>query len=174
MMRFDASTADCLVFTYREGLLSGIAPDLQIRVPDFAITLDDAAWRLEARFDPTALRVVGVVREGVVRPDEPSAADKRTIERTIVEDVLDADRHPDIRFTSTAAVARGDELALDGTLMLHGATRALAVTVHRRTSGWVAEVRLHQPDFGIRPYRALLGTLRVRADVVVRVTIPVP
>jgi len=32
--------------------------------------------------------------------------------------------------------------------------------------------RLHQPDFGIRPYSAMLGTLRVDADVVVRVVIP--
>ncbi len=173
-MRFDAATADCLIFTYKEGLLSAVAHDLQLRVQDFAITLDDAAWHLEARFDPASLRVVGVMRDGVVHPDELGDADKRTIEQTIVRDVLQAERHPDVRFTSTAAEARGDALTLDGTLALHGETRALAVPVRRTADGWVAEVRLHQPDFGIRPYRAMLGTLRVRADVVVRVTIPMP
>ena len=173
-MRFDAATAECLVFTFKEGLLSAVAHDLQLRVHELAITLDDAAWHLEARVDPRSLRVVGVVRDGVVHPDELGAADKRTIERNIVADVLEAERHPEIRFTSTVATARDDELNVEGTLALHGVERPLVVPVRRAADGWVAEVRLHQPDFGIRPYRAMLGALRVRADVVVRVTIPGP
>lgn len=173
-MRFDAATADCLIYTYKEGLLSAVAHDLQIRVQDFAITLDDAAWHLEARFDAASLRVVGVMRDGVVHPDELGDADKRTIEQNIVRDVLQADRHPDVRFTSTVAEACGDALTVGGTLALHGATRPLVIPVRRDAGGWSAEVHLHQPDFGIRPYRAMLGTLRVRAEVVVRVTIPVP
>jgi len=171
-VRFDASTAACLIFTYREGLLSAVAHDLQIRVQSFAVTLDDDAWRLDARFDPRSLRVVGVMRDGRVHPDELRAGDVRTIEQTIVDEVLEADRHPEVRFTSTAAVARGDELAVDGALTLHGETRPLTVPVRREAGGWVAEVRLHQPDFGIRPYRAMLGTLRVRADVLVRLAMP--
>jgi hypothetical protein len=172
-VRLDPSTADCLVFTYKEGLLSAVAHDLQIRVQEFAITLDEIAWHVEARFDATSLRVVGVMRDGVAHPDELGEADKRTIERSIVRDVLQADRHPDVRFTSTVAEARGDELAVGGTLALHGRTRSLVVPVRRDSGGWIAEVHLHQPDFGIRPYSAMLGTLRVRADVVVRVAIPV-
>jgi polyisoprenoid-binding protein YceI len=171
-MRFDAATAECLVFTYREGLLSAVAHDLQIRVERFVVTLDDDAWRLDARFDPRSLRVVGVMRDGRVHPDELRASDVRTIEQTIVDEVLEAERHPEIRFTSSAAVARGDELAVDGSLGLHGETRPLVVPVRRDAAGWVAEVRLHQPDFGIRPYRAMLGALRVRADVLVRLVTP--
>jgi hypothetical protein len=30
-----------------------------------------------------------------------------------------------------------------------------------------ARITVHQPDFGIRPYRALLGALAVKPDVVV-------
>jgi hypothetical protein len=173
-VQLDAATADCVVFTYKEGLLSAVAHDLQIRVHGLTISLDDAAWHLDARFDPTSLRVVGVMRGGVLQPDELGEADRRTIEGNIVRDVLEADRHPVVRFTSTAAEARGDALTVSGTLTLHGETRSLVVPVRREANGWIAEVRLHQPDFGIRPYRAMLGTLRVRADVVVRVTIPVP
>ena len=36
----------------------------------------------------------------------------------------------------------------------------------------VAEVSLHQPDFGIKPYSAMLGTLRVKPDVTVVVSLP--
>ena len=35
-----------------------------------------------------------------------------------------------------------------------------------------AEVTIHQLAFGIRPYTALLGTLRVRPDVIVRLSVP--
>ncbi|MEB2286352.1 MAG: YceI family protein [Myxococcales bacterium] len=170
-MRFDAATADCRVCTYKEGLLSAVAHDLEIAVTAFAIEVDEDAWRVEARFDPTSLRVVGAARSGVVDPAVLSESDKRTIEGHIAADVLDAARYPEIRFVSRQATARGDELAIAGTLTLHGRSRDLAVTARRDAGGWTAAARLHQPDFGIRPYTAMLGTLRVRADVAVRVTI---
>jgi hypothetical protein len=46
------------------------------------------------------------------------------------------------------------------------------VQVHQDVSHYIAEARIHQPDFGIRPYTALLGTLRVQPDVMVRVVVP--
>ncbi len=111
------------------------------------------------------------MRNGIVDPDVLSESDKRTIEGTIARDVLDTARHPEIRFTSDAGTGRGDEFAVRGALALHGHTRDLTVIARRTASGWTAEVRLHQPDFGIRPYSAMLGTLRVQAGVVVRVTL---
>ena len=114
------------------------------------------------------------MRDGVVHPDELSEGDKRTIEQNIVRDVLRADRHPEVRFTSTVASARGDELAVSGTLALHGTERPIVVPVRRVASAWTAEARIHQPDFGIRPYRAMLGTLRVQADVLIRMLVPAP
>jgi hypothetical protein len=36
----------------------------------------------------------------------------------------------------------------------------------------VAEIKLHQPDFGIKPFTAALGALKVKPDVVVRVSVP--
>jgi hypothetical protein len=36
----------------------------------------------------------------------------------------------------------------------------------------VSEVRVHQPDFGIKPYSAALGALKVQADVTVKVSAP--
>ena len=95
-----------------------------------------------------------------------------TIEQNIVRDVLHADRYPEIRFVSGAARANGDELAITGTLALHGREREIVVSARRDGRGWMADARLHQPDFGIRPYSAMLGTLRVQADVSVRVVLP--
>ena len=171
-MRLDPSSAACLVFTYKEGLLSAVAHDLRLRVERFTVAIDDAAWRVDARFDARSLRVDGVMRDGVLRPDELGDGDKRTIEQNVVRDVLHADRHPEIRFRSDTAAAQGDEVRVQGTLSLHGVERPLLVPVRRRADRtWSAEVGLHQPDFGIVPYRAMLGTLRVRADVVVTFTV---
>ena len=36
MPHYDATTAECLVLTYKEGLLSAVAHDLEIRVARFA------------------------------------------------------------------------------------------------------------------------------------------
>ncbi len=163
-MRLDADSAECLVHTSKEGLLSAIAHDLEIRVTSFTIDVHDAAWQLAARFDPRSLRVVGA--SGPL-----SDGDKRTIEGNIVRDVLHADRFREISFTSDHATANGDEFRIAGTLTLHGTARPLTVTARRESGRWVAAARLHQPDFGIRPYTAMLGTLRVQADVTVRVVV---
>lgn len=171
-MHLDATTADCTIFTFKEGLLSAVAHDLQIRVTAFAITIDEPAWHLDARFDAASLRVAGVMRNGALAPDVLSDADKRTIEQQIVRDVLHADRFPEIRFTSSVATARDDQLVIDGTLALHGREGRLAVCAIREGARWSADARLHQPDFGIKPYSAMLGTLRVQPDVIVRVVVP--
>jgi hypothetical protein len=39
-------------------------------------------------------------------------------------------------------------------------------------SHFVAQVVLHQPDFGIKPYSAMLGALRIRPDVRIELSVP--
>ena len=111
---------------------------------------------------PLAARCLGVGARTLGPDGRPFTEDS-------IGDALAARQlHAELR----AAQARGDELAVTGTLALHGAERPVVVSARRDARGWSAEVRLHQPDFGIRPYRAMLGTLRVQADVVVRVVVP--
>ena len=70
--------------------------------------------------------------------------------------------------------AAGDGFVVVGALTLHGTTRTLTVRSHAAGATQVAEVTLHQPDFGIKPFSAMLGTLRVKPDLKVRVTVPWP
>jgi hypothetical protein len=46
------------------------------------------------------------------------------------------------------------------------------VPVHKEGDDVVGEVTLHQPDYGIKPYSAMLGTLKIRPDVKVRIRLP--
>ena len=150
---------ECRVFTYREGLLSPVGHDLTLKVNRCSLELAPDGASLEARFDPTSL---------TVEAPPLSAHDRRNIERDIAETVLDARRHPEIRYS--AKVQRdGDRAQLDGTLALHGRTRPVAATATREGDRWRARVTVHQPDFGIKPFSAMLGALRVRADVIIEI-----
>lgn len=172
MARYDSSSAECAVLTFKEGLLSAIAHDLFIRVTQFEIDVDDATKAIDARFDARSLRVAHAMEGGAPRPEKLSGSDKHKIEQNIVADVLDAREHPEVRFTSNEVVPEGDGYRLRGTLALHGQRRPIDVVAQRRGEDLVAEVRLHQPDFGIKPYTAMLGALKIKPDVVVRCTLP--
>jgi len=170
--RFDASSAECLVFTYKEGLLSAVAHDLKIRVTKFAIAVDATARSVEASFDARSLRVVSAMQGTAELTGSLSTANKREIEGNIVRDVLEAGAHPEIRFVSTRVKETAKGYTLTGRLGLHGTERTATVAVRETATHYIGETRVHQPDFGIRPYTALLGALKVQADVVVRVTLP--
>ena len=172
MQRFDAGSAECLVFTYKEGLLSVVAHDLKIRATRFRIEVDEVTRSVDARFDAGSLRVVCAMSDETEAPGALSAANKREIEANIIRDVLEVRAYPDIQFVSTKVARRANGYRMTGTLTLHGMARAVSIPVEERQTAYVATARIHQPDFGIRPYTALLGALKVKPDVTVRVTLP--
>ena len=171
MTRFDATTAECRVFTFKEGALSAIAHDLELAVGTASIEVgEDLA--IEARIGLAGLRVLHAVKDGHAT-SALSDGDKRKIERTIAEDVLDTRRHAEALFRGKAEPV-GGSYRISGELTLHGKTRPLTVAGQARDGRQVFEVSLHQPDFGIKPYSAMLGTLKVKADVKVRIAVPWP
>ena len=173
MMHFDAASAECLVLTKKEGLLAAIAHDLKIRVTTFSIEVDEATRRIEARFDARSLRVVTAMQDGVDAPTL-SAANKREIEGNIIREVLEARTYPEVRFVSSVVEEANGAYRVTGKLGLHGHQRQIVVRVHREGDRYIGEARIHQPDFGIRPYSAMLGALKVQPDVTVRVAVPAP
>jgi len=171
--RFDASTAECLVFTKRAGLLASVGHDLKLRVERFEVAIQPDGIR--GRFDPSSLRVVCASVGGQDAPGALSERDRREIEATIVREVLDARRHPSIEFRADLpALAGPAETHLEGVLAIRGRERSQTVSVRREAERAVVEGSIHQPDFGIRPYTAMFGALRVRADVGMRLTAPWP
>ena len=169
-MQFDATSAECLIFTFKEGLLSPIAHDLKIRVTRFTLEVDPATRRIDARFDPTSLRVVNAMKNGAEAPDALSDKDKLKIEENIRKDVLEALRYPEIRFVSEGDGTSDHQLR--GTLTLHGVSRPVSASMRDEAGRHIGETPLRQPDFGIKPYSAMLGALRVRPDVTVWLSVP--
>jgi polyisoprenoid-binding protein YceI len=174
MPRIEGTDVHVRVFTFKEGLLSAIAHDLEIEVTRASLEWPDDASLLRAEIDARSLRVLHAVLDGRPAPGALSDRDKRKIEQTIVEDVLHASRHPSIRFEGTLTWPDRQPAVptIEGRLDLHGRSRSVAVTVEERGDAFVATATLHQPDFGIAPYSAMLGTLKLKADVRVEVRVP--
>lgn len=165
-MRADAASGACRVYTFKEGLLSPVAHDLELRVERFTVDYD--AQQVCASFDAGSLRVVHAMRDGQPNPGALSRRDMDKIEQTIAGEILEARRHPEVRFESS----RVDGLTVEGTLTIKGHARPLRVTARREGGRLVCEVALNQPEFGIKPYSAMLGTLKIKPDVRVRLEVP--
>lgn len=171
MPTFNASNAECLVFTYKDGLLSAVAHDLKIKVTDFTIEVNEETDDVRGEFIAGSLRVVNAMADG----NETTALgekDKKTIEDTIINDVLHAARHPRITFESQAYREKGDGYQIKGNLELHGSKREVVVEVQPKDGRLVVETTLHQPDFGMKPYSAMFGTLKIKPDVKIRLSVP--
>jgi polyisoprenoid-binding protein YceI len=173
MRTFGPDVASVEVLVFREGLLSAVGHDLVLRATSFEIAVDPEPPSASARIDAASLRVASAMRDGRPLPQGAlSASDVREIESTLSGTVLRVRRFPEIRFRSTAVSGREGGREVRGTLSLAGRDREIAFVARREGDRLVALVRLHQPDFGIAPYRAMLGALRVKPDVVVRAAVP--
>ena len=172
MARFDAYNSECLLFSFKDGLLSRLAHDLKLQVERFSIEVDESTKVIKATFDPSSIQVVCAQVDGRDDPSTLSKGDKKKIYDNVTKDVLRVRKFPEIRFDSTKVVERGEGFAVEGTLQMHGKSRTVQASVRADGGRWATEVRVHQPDFGIKPYTAALGALKVKPDVVVRISVP--
>lgn len=153
------SSPEVLVFSFKDGLLSAVAHDLKLRVERFE--LDPGVVPIKAWFDAASLKVVTPMRNGTEAPHLLPSLMFGEIEKNIRNDVLQSGRHPRITFESTAL----SDTFVVGKLTLCGVTREVRGT----RQGNLVTVRFDQRDFGIKPYVAMFGTLKVKPEVVVTV-----
>jgi polyisoprenoid-binding protein YceI len=160
------------VRTYREGVAQKVGHDLIIDDADWNATVEvgedgaPVAVRLEA--DPRSLHV----RDGLRGVKPLTDKDRAEIRKTIDEKILHGEP---IAFRSSA-VERGDDgLTASGELAMAGRTRPASFRLELSPDGRVrGTVPLTQTEWGIKPYRGLMGALKVRdtLDVVLDVAVP--
>ena len=172
MAHFDPGNSRLRVYIARAGLLSAVGHDLEIAVDDYGIDVDESALAVHARVASQSLQVVDAVQRRELRPGTLSAKDKEQIKHNMTRDVLETDKYPSIEFRSSRVQRERDGYRVRGELTLHGARRELEFFAQRRGSMVQGEIEIHQPDFGIAPYRALGGALRVRPEVSVTFELP--
>jgi polyisoprenoid-binding protein YceI len=173
MPQYDEKTAECQVFTFKDGLLSKMAHDLDISVTRFKVDVDASAPSIRAEFDPSSLRVRHAVKDGVPEPKALSDSDKEKIASQIQSDVLEVTKHERVVFVSKQVARRPDgTYGIAGDLTLHGVTRSITTETRLDGNRQVVEVVINQPDYGVVPFKAMMGTLKVKPELRVRLSVP--
>jgi polyisoprenoid-binding protein YceI len=164
------ATGSLRVKTYREGMAAKVGHDLVIEVGDWEAIVQSGPGEtaVELRADATSLRVLSGERG--VKP--LTDRDRDEIRKNIDEKIL---RRQPIEFRSTAVRASGDELAVDGDLTLAGSTRPVSARLSLAPDGRLTgTIPVVQSEWGIKPYRGLMGALKVRDDVEILIDVQLP
>jgi hypothetical protein len=161
------------VFTFRRGLLSRFGHDLRLALHGFTIEL--AATQVTASFDLRSLQVLGAVAEHGSAARALSASDKAQIERAMNQDVLRVRANPNARLEAELSRLSPARFRVSGSLTLHGISAVVQIDldIAERARG---AVQLAPTRWGIEPYSALGGGLkladRVRVEVDLPTTVP--
>jgi hypothetical protein len=157
------------IFTFKEGLLSRFGHDLQFTLG--RVEIDVADGRLKGRFWTESLELQGVVKNGRVDPDALSAGDQKKIVQTATYEVLKVAAFPAAELEANIDAGR-DGLEIHGTLTLVGQRRALPRVKAESIGGQVVVALTIEPSrWGIRPYRAMAGALRLKDRVDIEVAV---
>jgi polyisoprenoid-binding protein YceI len=167
---FGTDTGRITLRTSRDGLVAQAGHDLTIDAVrwsgDLVVAADRSPESLQATVDLGAL----VVRVGTGGIKPLSDRDKREIAVT-ARKLLSADRFPEATFIATGfepSVGGGGTVV--GTLTLAGQSRPQRLHVIQTAPGvYHASTTIRQTDFGIKPYSAFLGSLKVADAVEVEV-----
>jgi polyisoprenoid-binding protein YceI len=158
-MKYGPENASLHVHTYREGVAAKVGHDLVIEVTRWEASFEDGAIALSA--DPASLEV----REGHRGVKPLSDKDRREIVKTIDAKVLGREQ---IVFRSTSV----DGEAVAGELTMAGATRPVTARLETAGGRICTTIPLVQSEWGIKPYRGLMGALKVRDDVEIVIDAP--
>jgi polyisoprenoid-binding protein YceI len=166
--RFGPDNATLALNTGRTGKVARAGHDLLIHVGAWEGTLavgtDPAQSRVEITADGGSMRVI----EGTGGMKSLDDDDRANIAQTIDEEVL---RKQAVTFRSSTVERNGEGLRVRGDLTLLGHTGPLTVDVAVAGDGALtAAAVVTQTEFGMKPYTALFGALKVADDVRVTLT----
>ncbi len=132
----------------------------------------------EARFSPDALDEAGLVirikASSLAMTDNMSDKDRRELELTLNQDVLETSRYPEISFESTkVSVSKAGDgqffVNVVGALTLHGVSNTQAVSAQISLTGDMlrahGEFSVLQSAYGIQPVSVAGGALKVKDEL---------
>lgn len=156
-------TMDAIIhaYTFKEGLLSKLAHDLRFTLTRFSISARGS--EIVGRFSLGSLRVDGVMRSGRLERNELSQSDREKIQETM-KDVVHAAEHAEAKLTARLLTATAP-FVIDGQLTLRGETHPIQLRLDREADRLLGTITIVPSQWGIKPYRALGGTLKLQDKV---------
>jgi polyisoprenoid-binding protein YceI len=150
------------VFTHRHGIAARLGHDLRLSARGVQLNLQGEL--LEVRVDLLSLEVDGAIRRGQLDATALNAADRQSILRALQDEILETRRYPEARFRGTVRTD-GDQVHCAGELALKERSRALSMELARRGQRVTGQVTIQPSLWGIRPYSAMGGVLKVNDEV---------
>jgi len=162
--------------TGREGMAKKIGHDLVIEAKRWSAKVNvdgDDPTRSSATVtvDTRSLEVIS--GEGGAKP--LSDKDRKDIKENIDKKVLKTDKFPEITFASSKVEAKGpDSFTVHGNLTILGTARPATMDIALTGSKATGTMNLKQSDWGIKPFSALMGALKLADALTVTVEASVP
>ncbi|MDQ2974437.1 MAG: YceI family protein [Acidobacteriota bacterium] len=158
------------VQAFAEGLFSAFGHDPVLAIKDFS---GDVQF-VPGSFESASVKIT-IKADAIVLTNEVKEKDRVEIEQTMREQVLEIAKYPEIVFVSSnisvTRLAEGRYRArVIGDLTFHGATQKnLWITSEITLSGESlkakGEFALKQTDFGIKPFSAAGGTIKLKNEL---------
>lgn len=149
--------------TGREGLASGVGHDLTIEATHWSVEIagtgEPAGLHVAATVELPSLRVRAGTGGAVPLTDRDRAEIEATMARQLGPGTA-----------SFTATLRATDVVVHGALTLRGKSAPLRVDIAELGGGrYRVTGRIRQSTYGLTPYRAFLGALKVRDEVEVEV-----
>ena len=170
--RFGPENSTLAINTGRTGAVARAGHDLLIQVSSWEGTLavadDPAQSRVDVTADGSSLRVL----EGTGGIQALDDDDRQNIRQTIDDEVL---HRTQVTFRSRSVEPTASGLHVEGELHMLDHSHPLAFDVAADGGGSIEAVAvIKQTDFGMKPYTALFGALKVADAVRVTLTAQLP
>jgi polyisoprenoid-binding protein YceI len=162
-------TGQIHVRTGREGMASKVGHDLTCGFTRWSGRLtadsdDPAAVRVEVTVEMASFTVL----EGTGGVKPLSDGDKADITKNAMK-VLEVEKHPTAKFVAERSAPNS---TFEGTLTLCGQSGPLKLeSTSTGDNSWRVTGTLAQSAFGIKPFKAMLGALRLADEVTVEATL---
>ena len=170
------SQGTLLLHTSRGGMAKKVGHDLVIEAQRWTAKVDvdaDDLTRSTASVTVDARSLEVVSGQGGAKP--LTDKDRRDIKENIDKKVLNTDKFPDITFTSSRVEANGGgKVTVHGDLTIMGNARPASMEMTVGDTKADGRMTVKQSDWGIKPFSALMGTLKLAdsLDITVEATVP--
>jgi polyisoprenoid-binding protein YceI len=161
-----------LVNVYKDGVAAKMGHDLTLEATSWNgkadINTDDpGSSSVQVSIDAGSLEVL----EGKGGAKPLSDSDKKDIKKNINDKCLNTSRYGQITFESTAVSGS----SLKGDLTINGQSRPVTLDLLVDDNGHVkATTSFQQSQFGIKPFSAMLGALKVKDNVDITIDLQLP
>jgi polyisoprenoid-binding protein YceI len=177
----DPGQSALVVQVFKDGVAARLAHDHVVQARAFSGTVAYDPQKLDASTIEVKVEVGSLradepaTRRKFGLEGEPSAKDRADIEAAMKSDgQLDAARFPSITFASTSIAKQSDgRFLVVGRLTIRGVTQEVKFPAQIATEGGLlrgrAQFTFKQSSFGYQPYRAALGAIKNKDEVVLHI-----